>query len=230
MVRDARLARPDMRLSLPRWLGRLLKRARPQPVVVPYRLIRRPSLCSVAHEAEQNRAEARQWARQLLDRKDWLIVDTETTGLDGRAEIVQIAIVAPTGEAVLNTLVRPQGPIPSDATAIHGIRLEDTVGRPTYGELGGSITQLLRGRTVVSYNADYDRRLVQQTAARYGLREPDAFWECAMLQYARYVGDWNGYRNDFKWQKLPAAQGSQAHSAVGDCQSTLAVIWEMAQN
>ena len=220
----------DPQLLLPGWLGRLVKRAETQPVVVPYRLRQRPRLCSVTDEAEESRAEARRWARRLLDRNDWLIVDTETTGLDSRAEIVQIAIVAPSGEAVLNTLVRPQGTIPSDATAVHGIRFEDTVGQPTYGELGGSIAQLLRGRTVVSYNADYDRRLVRQTAARYGLPEPDAFWECAMLQYARYVGDWNGYRNEFRWQKLPAAEGSQAHSAVGDCQSTLAVIWEMAQN
>jgi DNA polymerase-3 subunit epsilon len=46
-----------------------------------------------------------------------------------------------------------------------------------------------------------------------------------MLAYSKYVGEWNDYRKDFKWQKL---QGGD-HSALGDCRATLEVIKKMAK-
>lgn len=38
---------------------------------------------------------------------DVLFLDTETTGLDGRAEIVELAEVNARGETLINTLARP---------------------------------------------------------------------------------------------------------------------------
>ena len=67
---------------------------------------------------DRNRAIAR--ARVLLDR-DPVVIDTETTGVGSQAEVCEIAIVGRTGETVVDTLVRPGRPIPSEATRIHGI-------------------------------------------------------------------------------------------------------------
>lgn len=39
-----------------------------------------------------------------------LILDTETTGLEEHAEIVEIAVIDYTGAVLLETLVRPDGP------------------------------------------------------------------------------------------------------------------------
>ncbi|MEG4235921.1 hypothetical protein QUA40_28375 [Microcoleus sp. Pol11C3] len=50
--------------------------------------------------------------KQLLGPDEGLILDTETTGLDN-AEIVEIAVINPLGEALLNTLVRPRISIPA---------------------------------------------------------------------------------------------------------------------
>ncbi|MFB6287159.1 MAG: 3'-5' exonuclease, partial [Candidatus Bipolaricaulia bacterium] len=52
-----------------------------------------------------------QTARQWLDRAP-LFLDTETTGIDERAEICEIAVVAADGTSLVDTLVRPTGPIP----------------------------------------------------------------------------------------------------------------------
>ena len=71
--------------------------------------------------------EATQWAHELLERPDWVILDTETTGLDGSAEIISITVMSSTGEILLDTLLKPSGCIPQDASAVNGITDE---GRP----------------------------------------------------------------------------------------------------
>jgi hypothetical protein len=59
-------------------------------------------------------------------------------------------------------------------------------------------------------------------------------WECAMKQYARYLGRWNRRNRSFWWVKLTMACGIEkipvtaAHTATGDCLMTLKLIEKMA--
>jgi DNA polymerase III subunit epsilon len=182
-------------------------------------------------QAAIDRAAAQEWARSLLEGNDWLIIDTETTGLDGSAEIVQLGLLGPGGEVVLETLVRPTTRIPWQATAIHGITDDHCAGAPSYGDLHLQVLALIGPRRLVCYNADYDKRLLRQTAALHGHRFPSErriAWECAMRQYARYVGQWNASWGDYRFQKLPPIPGQAAHSAIADCRATLAVLQRMA--
>ena len=54
-----------------------------------------------------------------------------------------------------------------------------------------------------------------------------------MLQYAKFWGEWDDYRGNYKWQKLIHAARQQgievqnAHRALGDCLMTLAVMKKM---
>ncbi len=181
-------------------------------------------------QREADRAAAVEWARTVIETGRYVLLDTETTGLDGEAEVVQVAVLALDGEVLLETLVRPTRPIPWVTTTIHGISDADVADAPTYPAVHARLAGVLRGRTVVSYNAAYDRRLLRQTAARHGLRPPRVRWECAMLQYARYVGEWDYRKNDYRWPRLPALglAGSRAHTAAGDCRATLSVLRRMA--
>jgi DNA polymerase-3 subunit epsilon len=45
-----------------------------------------------------------------------------------------------------------------------------------------------------------------------------------MQWYSQWVGEWNDYHQDYKWQRLPGGD----HSALGDCKATLEVIRRMA--
>ncbi|HET7769646.1 MAG TPA: 3'-5' exonuclease [Chloroflexota bacterium] len=180
---------------------------------------------------ERDRLEAEVWARALFGTADeWVVIDTETTGLDPGAEAVQIAVLSLAGETLMDTLVRPSGPIPWGASRVHGITDADVAGAPTYAELHDELARVLSRRGVVAYNAAFDERILQQTAARHGLRPPQSRWECAMRQYARWRNEWDERKQDYRWHKLPllAAPGVRAHSAVGDCRSTLHVLRRMA--
>ena len=166
------------------------------------------------------------WARSLLDRMDWVILDTETTGISAGDEIVQIAVLSPQEDVLLNTLVRPTQPIPLQATAIHGITDADVIAAPAFPEVFDTLKQVTEGKTVIIYNAQFDLRLIRQTLTKHRIPDPgldDDQAECAMLQYAAWFGEiWSD--GGYKWQKLRGGD----HTALGDCRATLALIRKMA--
>jgi DNA polymerase-3 subunit epsilon len=177
------------------------------------------------------RAAAVRWARTLMDRRDWVVLDTETTGLGSDAEVVEIAVVDHAGVVLLDELVRPVDPIPAAATAVHGIGDRDVAEARTYELVHGDLVELVRDRLVVIYNAAFDRRILAQSARRYGLPPPVRYQydQDAMWMYARFVGEWSEAHGDYRWQKLPPAPGVSVHRALGDCLSTLALIRRMAE-
>ena len=179
------------------------------------------------HPRPADRNAAIEWARLLCaNPHSAVVLDTETTGLGKTAEIVQIGIIDLQGNVLLDTLVRSETRkrMSSDASAVHGITMEMLQNAPTLRELLPIIQRLTNGRTIVAYNADFDERLIQQTAKKNGVDELDGYWHCAMLEYARFIGEVNERSGEYKWQKLPSA----IHGAVGDCQATLTIIREMA--
>lgn len=176
---------------------------------------------------------------QLTDvlREDFLVLDTETTGLhDG--EICQIAIIDQDGVIRLNTLVKPVGEIPIDATRIHGITPADVVSAPGWSEIAPQVCDILDGKVVIVYNAIYDRKMMHRSAEHAGMEKIDwktfSSWYCAMLAFAEFYGDWNDYYQSYKWKPLSfAAQHcgvnvQDAHTALGDCLMTLGVVRHIA--
>lgn len=177
-----------------------------------------------------HRDEACRWARRLLDQSRWVILDTETTGLDRSAEAVQIAIIAPDGTSLLDSLVRPTSRIPPDATAIHGITDAMVATAPSFTEIYPQLQEIVRGKTIVAYNAAFDSRILRQTCHCHRVPPLIAQWECAMEQYARYVGQWSSRLGGYRWQPLPRPPSDHPmrHQAIDDCRATLEVIRRMA--
>lgn len=178
-----------------------------------------------------DRDNAIMWARQILAQKLAVILDTETTGLNGQAEIVQIAVINIAGEILLNSLVKPILPIPPEVTAIHGITNAQVKDAPNWPQVYPQLQMAVNGRTLIIYNASFDQRLIYQTSKRHNLSIAAPYFnparvDCAMLIYSEYVGEWNNYYQSYKWQRLEGGD----HSALGDCRATLALIKRMAAN
>ncbi|MCS6870455.1 MAG: 3'-5' exonuclease [Anaerolineae bacterium] len=154
----------------------------------------------------------------------FLVLDTETTGLDDCAEICQIAIVDHTGQVLLDQLVKPTLPIPDEVAALHGITDALVADQPTWQSVRRHVVRLVKGKTVVVYNAEFDLRMMMQSDCMHGLSvlpyRQLADFQCAMRAYA----------NGGRWVKLSracAAHGiptCNAHSALGDCLMTLALV------
>jgi DNA polymerase-3 subunit epsilon len=176
---------------------------------------------------ESDKERVVDWACDLLQRTDWVILDTETTGRFDYDEIVQVAILSHDGKALLDTFVRPTQPIPLDATAIHGITNEDVKDAPLFPEVYEKIERIIEGKTIVIYNAQFDVRLIQQSLAKHNLLPAElnlAYVHCAMLMYSAWVGELWPY-GGYKWQKLESGD----HTALGDCRATMDLIKKMAR-
>lgn len=195
--------------------------------------LNRRQICSTcidearARREQERYAEARalasDWARDLLKATDWVLLDTETTGL-GEAEIVEIGIVASDGAALLTTYVRPTAPITPAATAIHGITDALVANAPSWPEVYTQIVEALQGKRIVAYNADFDGGMVARSCLLHGLADVESRWVDLMEPYADWWGEWSEYWSDYRWQPLPGG----GHRALDDCRAALAVLRRMA--
>lgn len=167
------------------------------------------------------------WAKAIMNNiPKWVILDTETTGIGNDDVVIQLAIINLEGIQVIDTFLKPikKAGIPKDAIAVHGITYDKLYNAPHYKEIYSVIQEKITDKNIIAYNADYDRRLLKQTAYQEGAQRLKATWHCAMLQYARFKGQWNEKRQSYIYQKLPTGD----HSAIGDCKATLKIIEEMA--
>src|SRR5690349_18632265 len=98
--------------------------------------------------------------RDILNRNNFVVLDTETTGLEKPAEICEIAIIGVNGEPLVNTLVKPVRPIPPAASTITGITDDMVASAPSWVDVRPMVLEAIRGKDVIVYNATYDRKLM----------------------------------------------------------------------
>lgn len=156
----------------------------------------------------------------------YLLVDTETTGVEDSDEIIEICITDMHGSVLFDSLIKPTKkllkPEIIEKTSIDMDMLKD---QPTWPEVWPTIKPLITERQIVAYNAAFDYRLIEQTCEIYdidfAIKYPK---QCAMLVYAQYKNVWNSWHGEYKWHKLPRGK----HRAHGDCKALLKLINKMA--
>jgi DNA polymerase-3 subunit epsilon len=156
-----------------------------------------------------------------------MVVDTETTGLQtGKDAIIELGMVLfeydpLTGQAyrildVFGELEDPGFPIPSEATAIHGITDEMVHGKRIDD---GRIAQMLDGVSVViAHNAKFDRVFMEKRLPIF----ESAPWGCSWAQV-----DWNGEGlGSAKLDYIAYQYGMffDAHRAQEDCLALLEIL------
>lgn len=182
-------------------------------------------------------ADARYWVKQQA-----VYIDTETTGFKPDDRVVDVSVVDFDGVVLFDTLINPCKPIDPEASAVTGITDDMVKDAPTFLQVWARLAAVLKDRTVITYNASFDTRLLRQSAEASGIGigwsdwcEDRVHFACAMLAYADYYGDWNDYRHNNRWQKLSlAAQQcgiavpADLHRARADAELARLVVLHMA--
>ena len=194
---------------------------------------------SVFSELEEEAVEYRGYAQELLA-GNYIILDTETTGLDKDAQIIELSIIGMDGSVLLDTLIKPKYRMDdsSIATRVHGITNLEVEDAPEWSEVFQKVKEIIdAAEGVVIYNGKFDARLIRQTCRLYGLPEFNYTYYCAMEMFAVWYGQLKNGFSSYRWQKLEFAlsvcearfKGRQ-HRALSDCFATLDVLRYMADN
>jgi DNA polymerase-3 subunit epsilon len=152
------------------------------------------------------------WARDVLDHKDrYVILDTETTGLNKNDVLIQIAIIDLNGNELLNPPVKPtkRKRMSAESTAIHRLTMRDLANAPIFDVLRPEIDRIIASKIVLIYNAEFDARLIRQTTTQDECPLPRLRATCVMQHYSWFVQEWSDYHNDWKYQK-PSRRSSAA--------------------
>ncbi|ELD4245739.1 3'-5' exonuclease [Salmonella enterica] len=174
---------------------------------------------------------------------DYLIIDTETTGLDNNAEVIEIAIINMHGDVLLNSLVKPTCSIPAAVTKINNITDEMVADAPLWRDVFPVILNIIDGKKWLAWNSKFDARLIIQTGIITGYFEDLPASKIldiaakinnsqidAKAIYDQWYGEFDSKRNNFKRQSLTTAAERHnvsvdgAHRALADCRMVLGVI------
>ena len=157
----------------------------------------------------------------------FLVVDTETTGIDpAGCKVVEFAWVLTSltkNLAAGSSLVNPGCPIPPEASAVHHLVDEDVAGEPSLEEVLRALPGLLRGFKVgafAAHNAQFDAAFLPTLRQRP--------WLCTYRLARRLLPDSPAFGNQYLRYALkldvPEAQGLAAHRALADAYVTAATL------
>jgi DNA polymerase-3 subunit epsilon len=155
--------------------------------------------------------------------QDYVILDTETTGL-GNCEIIELSVIDLLGNMLLNVRVNPNGVISDGATAIHGISKEHLMNCPTLPNIWAKFQQIVKGKTLLIYNSDFDLNAIASSLKAWKMKSKFITrYDCVMMMYSQFIDEPGKYAGSYKWQNLPGGN----HTALGDCHATLKVLNRM---
>ena len=114
----------------------------------------------------------------------YCVIDFETTGTNPiKDEIVEVGAYRSDGRMFMRR-VRPQNGIPTEATAIHGIKTSDVEQAPTFAEIYPELMEFIGTTQLVAYNAEFETAMLKKEIARMDSSQDVPQIECAMKAYS----------------------------------------------
>ncbi|GAC1463410.1 MAG: hypothetical protein PVS3B3_09010 [Ktedonobacteraceae bacterium] len=132
-----------------------------------------------------DRQEVVQWLGEMDTTKNWVVLDTETTGSRTFSEVIDVTIISVHGQVLFSSLVNPTTEIEPLATAVHGLTRRHVKYAPRYPDIHQQLCAVLQDSIVVSYHVCFDIRVLTQTAHCYQLDFPLLNVACLMYSYAK---------------------------------------------
>lgn len=101
----------------------------------------------------------------LADCANFVALDTETSSIGVRAEIIEVSAVRFENfrpVAIFETLCKPYRPISLEATAVNGITADHVKDAPRFAEIIPSLDEFADRLPIVAHNAPFDLRMLAQ--------------------------------------------------------------------
>jgi DNA polymerase-3 subunit epsilon/ATP-dependent DNA helicase DinG len=154
--------------------------------------------------------------------RTFVAIDVETTGLEaGADEIIEIAAVKFTGDAVLETfqkLVKPRHSLPLKIARLTNISDEMLADAPRFSEVAPDLVRFVKSYPLVGHSVGFDLRMLQAQGMQFRQPAYDTF-DMATLLMPRAPA--------YRLGALAAALGiahPEAHRALADADATRQVF------
>lgn len=159
----------------------------------------------------------------MLTSHKWIVVETESTGFDKKATVIQIAIMSGEGQELFESLIRPS-PRAKVSQEFLDLKISrnDLDAAPPAKEVFRQAEKLLSGYSRISFNAEFRQRVLEQSGIGF---VPSI--DCVMLPYSAFIGSWMRTKSEYKFQGLPKP-GRKWH-AMDDCKTTIDLVRFMAE-
>lgn len=147
-----------------------------------------------------------------------IFYDTETTGVrPDRDRIIEIAAYDPTREKTFEMLVKPDIPIPPDASAIHGINDSMVANSLSFKEVGAQFAEFCGEDSIlIAHNNDtFDMLLLRNEGARHEITWPAWSFVDSLKWARRYRPDLPRHTLQFL-REMYGITANNAHRALDD--------------
>jgi DNA polymerase-3 subunit epsilon len=163
-----------------------------------------------------------------------VLFDTETTGLDPLAgdRVIEVAALElwndlPTGKQ-FHALIHPDRDIPEEARRVHGISLDQLLGKPRFAEVAEEMLAFFGAGPLVAHNAPFDFGFIDSELSR--LRLPplarERMVDTLALAKARFPGMPNSLDALCRRFGIDLSERT-SHNALLDCRLLAEVYVEL---
>lgn len=158
-----------------------------------------------------------------LERENFVVLDTETTGLEpAECEIIEIAAMkVENGEIknIFNQLLKPKKTISNEITRITGITNEVVEGAPSLEDVTVKFLKFIEGSTLVIHNAEFDLGFINQHIFAKRKRELKNKAVCT-LKVSRYLLPALASHKLSSLAQHFGIKANNSHRALGDVETT----------
>lgn len=166
---------------------------------------------------------------------DYVILDTETTGLNTKLdEILQLSIIDQDGNVLFDEYFKPSAQSWPEAMHINHITPDMVKDKKPISAYFNEIQDILfNADLLVGYNITFDLAML----IREGVAIPKTKIFDVMREFAPIYGEYDEYHGDYRWQKLTTAarfykydwqsHPGIAHNSLADCYATQHVYLSM---
>jgi len=169
-------------------------------------------------------------AAAMPDLSEFIVLDTETTGIAVGSRIVEVAALHVKDGVVVRkfqSLVNPEMHIPSIVQGVHGITDAMVAGAPKATPVLADFAKFAAGHTLIAHNASFDFRILRGEYGRVKVAPPGCGMYCS-LKLARVVfpeAPNHKLGTLATFLKLPHPP---THRALADCFTTMELLNAMA--
>ena len=163
----------------------------------------------------------------LLDIDNFVVIDTETTGMAADDEVIELAVVDMDGTVLYDSTFCPVTVVNRYASAVNHLTNDCLCDSPKFADEWGKIKTLIGNRKILAHNAKFDKRIIKQTLEEYNM--DSTIVDSLFAAYYDSVSIVKKYLDlpSYSLENIAHSLGIirvESHRAADDCIMTLEVL------